>query len=91
MPTDEQFCQSCCMPLKSESDLGTNEDGSKNSDYCQYCFEGGNFTSDVTMEEMMDVCCGYMVKDGMDETTAKNIMQQTLPNLKRWKKSCGCC
>ena len=32
-----KFCQSCGMPLTDEV-LGTNADGSKNEEYCMYCY-----------------------------------------------------
>ena len=38
-----QFCQSCGMPLTKDDDCGTNADGSRNYDYCQYCFKDGRF------------------------------------------------
>ena len=46
------FCQSCGMPLTDEI-LGTNADGSKNEDYCIYCYRDGKFLQDCTMEEMI--------------------------------------
>ena len=36
-----KFCQSCGMPLTEEV-LGTNADGSKNEDYCMYCYKAAN-------------------------------------------------
>ena len=48
-----KFCQSCGMPL-SEDVLGTNADGSKNEDYCMYCYKDGKFLQDCTMEEMIE-------------------------------------
>ena len=47
-----KFCQSCGMPL-TEDVLGTNADGSKNEDYCMYCYKDGKFLQDCTMEEMI--------------------------------------
>ena len=47
------YCQSCGMPLVSDTDYGTNQDGSKNNEYCAFCFKDGKFTQDVTMEEMI--------------------------------------
>ena len=49
---DQKFCQSCGMPL-TEDVLGTNADGSKNEDYCMYCYRDGKFLQDCTMEEMI--------------------------------------
>ena len=40
-----KFCQSCGMPLTEEV-LGTNADGSKNEDYCMYCYKDGKFLQD---------------------------------------------
>lgn len=45
-----KICQSCGTPIKIN---GTNSDMSENQDYCRYCFENGQFTSNATMEEMI--------------------------------------
>ncbi|MBR6920026.1 MAG: zinc ribbon domain-containing protein, partial [Bacteroidales bacterium] len=50
---EQKFCQSCGMPLTEEM-LGTNADGSKNGDYCSYCYKDGAFTNDCTMDEMIE-------------------------------------
>ena len=44
-----KFCQSCGMPLTPEI-LGTNADGSKNEEYCIYCYKDGAFTGDFNMD-----------------------------------------
>ena len=80
-----QCCQSCGMPMPSDDMYGTNADGSKNKAYCTYCFQNGAFTADVTMAQMVDICIPHMVKGGMDEQTARKIMTETLPQLKRWQ------
>ena len=49
---EQKFCQSCGMPLTNEV-LGTNADGSKNEEYCMYCYKDGKFLQDCTMDEMM--------------------------------------
>lgn len=49
----QKICQSCGMPMKDESIYGTNADGSKNSDYCIYCYKDGKFLQDCTMDEMI--------------------------------------
>ena len=56
MNKEMKFCQSCGMPL-TEDVLGTNADGSKNEDYCMYCYRDGKFLQDCTMEEMIEHCC----------------------------------
>lgn len=79
---NQKFCQSCGMPLPENGSLyGTNQDGSKNKDYCKYCYENGNFTWDCIMDEMIDFCAPNMVKanPGMDENEAKEAMKQFFP------------
>lgn len=86
----QKFCQSCCMPLGENGDLcGTNADGSKNGDYCKYCFENGKFTFKGTMEELIDFCTPHMVAahPEMSEAEAKKIMADAFPKLKRWKRA----
>lgn len=81
-----QFCQSCGMPL-SEQVLGKESDGSKSHDYCQYCYNDGHFTSDISMNEMIDFCVPHMVEGnpGMTEEAARESMRKFFPMLKRWK------
>ena len=50
---EQKFCQSCGMPMTNET-LGTNADGSRNDDYCIYCYKDGKFTQDMTMEQMIE-------------------------------------
>lgn len=81
-----EFCQSCMMPLSSQL-YGTENDGSKNKDYCIYCYENGNFTSDMTMEEMIEFCVPKTVEaTGMSEEEARKMSEEYFPKLKRWKK-----
>ena len=54
-----KFCQSCGMPLTDDV-LGTNADGSKNDDYCIYCYKDGKFLQDCTMEEMIEHCAQFI-------------------------------
>ena len=73
------------MPLNDQV-LGTNADGSKNEDYCMYCFNDGEFTSDMSMEEMMNFCIEKMVEvhPEMDKNQASAMMREVFPKLKRW-------
>ena len=81
------FCQSCGMPLTHEKDFGTEKDGSKNTEYCVYCYKNGAFTANCTMEQMIDFCAPIMVRDGEAKTEeeAKQKMLAYFPQLKRWK------
>lgn len=83
-----KYCQCCAMPMEESSDMyGTNLDGSKNDDYCKYCYEGGKFTADISMEEMIEACVPHMVAANKDvtEDTARSLMKDVFPKLKRWR------
>lgn len=82
-----KMCQSCAMPLTEEI-KGTNADGSKSEDYCSYCYQDGKFTTNSTMEQMIDLCVGPMVEHnkGMTEQQAKEAMEKFFPTLKRWQQ-----
>lgn len=82
-----KFCQSCAMPLGETNELyGTNADGSKNEDYCKYCFANGQFTTSVSMEEMIEECMPHMLQayPDMTEEAARKSMLEYFPKLKRW-------
>ncbi|WP_313641792.1 zinc ribbon domain-containing protein [Paenibacillus sp.] len=82
-----KFCQSCGMPMPTEELLGTNQEGEKIEDYCVYCYEDGAFKQpDITLQEMADICTGYMVQEGMDEAVARKLLAEQLPHLKRWRE-----
>lgn len=82
----EKFCQSCAMPMTEEL-FGTEKNGSKNEDYCKYCYENGKFTADVTMDQMIEICVPHMLENNpeMTEEQARSMMNEFLPHLKRWK------
>jgi hypothetical protein len=80
----DKICQSCAMPLNAEEHFGTNKDGSKNEDYCTYCYQNGAFTSNTTMEEMVEICVPHMVNAEMKEAAARTTIKALLPKLKRW-------
>lgn len=86
---ENMICQSCAMPLTGPADLGTNADGSPNADYCVYCMKEGAFTSDCTMEQMIEFCVPLCVESGAypDADTARADMGQFFPKLKRWRKA----
>ncbi len=89
---DKQFCQSCGMPMDTPEQFGTAADGSKNEDYCTYCFKDGKFTQDVTMDGMIEICLEHLDefnKDSEKKVTAdeaRTMMKEYFPTLKRWKK-----
>jgi hypothetical protein len=85
---EQNLCQSCGMPLNEEKDFGKNADGSKNEEYCCYCFPNGKFSKDETMEEMIESCIPFMLDDGCPNAeTARTKMMEYIPYLKRWKNN----
>jgi hypothetical protein len=85
---EERYCQSCAMPMGATDEMyGTNADGGKSEDYCQYCFENGAFTQDCTMSEMIEFCVPHMAaaNSGMSEDEARKMMTEYFPMLKRWQ------
>jgi len=88
--TDAKFCQSCGMPMTEENLFGKNADGSKNEDYCCYCYPNGAFNNpDETLEEMIETCAPFLVEAGEcpDTETAKKMLAEHLPTLKRWRSA----
>lgn len=85
------FCQSCNMPIVNNDLKGTEKDGSISEDYCIYCYENGEFTSDMTMDEMIDFCFEKVKEYGkqepdFNEEESLNQMKTFFPQLKRWNK-----
>jgi len=82
-----KICQSCGMPMQSADDFGTNADGAKNNEYCQYCWQDGKFTAQMELPEFTEMQVKIATeKLGMTEEEARVVAQTTLPELKRWRK-----
>ena len=79
------------MPLTDEI-LGTNADGTKNEDYCIYCYKDGKFLQDFTMDEMIAFCAQFVdeVNKNLPQPMTKEEyigqMKMYFPHLKRWHK-----
>jgi len=88
-----KICQSCGMPMVDETLYGTNADGTKNSDYCIYCYKEGRFLQDCTMDEMIEHCAQFVdeVNKGLPNPITKEEyigqMKMYFPHLKRWRKN----
>lgn len=86
------ICQSCGMPMNEAEHFGTNKDGSKNEEYCVYCYKDGAFTKNVMMDEMIESNLNFLDeynKDANKKLTkeeARAQMKEYFPTLKRWKK-----
>ena len=74
------------MPMMKTEDFGTDINGSKNEEYCTYCFQNGKFTLDATLEQMIEKLVTMHDQMGMTEEEARKIANENLPKLKRWAK-----
>jgi len=82
---NKKFCQSCSMPLDSAEVLGTEKNGSKNHEYCKYCYQNGSFINPgMTLDEMSKLVKTQMEKMKID-TGIINMAVSSLPGLKRWR------
>lgn len=87
----ERQCQSCGMPMPTDELLGTNTDGSLNTDYCTYCYQEGEFTEKFTLDEMIEHCVQFLDEfnkdSGLSMAREEAIagMKAEFPKLKRWK------
>jgi len=85
---EKHYCQSCGMPLGDDLEMcGTESDGSKSNDYCVYCYNDGQFTADVSMDQMIEHCLDYLPEfdPKMTEEQARKMMKEYFPTLKRWR------
>ncbi len=84
---EQNFCQSCGMPLAAAEDYGTEADGSRSPHYCKYCYQQGAFQGAMTMQEMIDFCTPMVVQanPGITAEQAQAQMHKFFPTLLRWK------
>ena len=80
------FCQSCTMPIDDMADRGTEKDGSKNNDYCKYCYQDGHFINPgMSLQEMKELIGTQMKQMSLPENIIEGSLR-ALPHLKRWQK-----
>ncbi|MBZ5855586.1 zinc ribbon domain-containing protein [Flavihumibacter profundi] len=82
---NKNFCQSCSMPIDKPELMGTEKDGSRNKEYCTYCYQNGSFVNpNMSLDEMKKLVKAQMEKMKIDTATI-NLAVSTLPHLIRWK------
>ena len=84
-----KICQSCSMPMTASEHFGTNSNGSPSMDYCCFCFQNGNFTHHLSMEETIVNSVSFLGSEKIDGRTltkeeAALKMHTLFPTLKRW-------
>lgn len=84
-------CQSCAMHMRTFADFGTETNDGLSPDYCLYCYKDGNFTSNPSMDEMIEVNLNYLEHWNAEQGTnytedeARTVLKEHLATLKRWK------
>ena len=82
---NQNFCQSCSMPLDDLSLLGTEKDGTMSKEYCKYCYQNGSLVNpDMSLNEMRTMVKMQMEKMHMPSEIIEKAVN-ILPSLKRWK------
>ena len=72
--------------MTKKEEYGTNRDGSSNKEYCSFCFIEGQFTDEgITMEQKIEKNIMIAKGMGIPEDQAKQMAENIIPNLKRWK------
>lgn len=81
------FCQSCAMPLRRPSDFGTTASGTRQNDYCHFCFANGSITEpDITFERMLEKTIAMgAAATGQPFAEMRAAVEPLLPTLKRWR------
>jgi transcriptional regulator with XRE-family HTH domain len=82
-----EICQCCTYPLNKIEELGTNSDGTLNTDYCIYCYKEGKWVDpNLTVQGVIDYTIPYMTSPSKTEKQARDYLSILVPTLKRWKK-----
>ncbi len=86
MEKQNKMCQSCRMPMnKDPQGGGTNADGSKNPEYCSYCYQNGKFLYEGNdVKEFQELCRQKMVESGHNKFMAW-LFTRGMKRLARWK------
>ena len=84
---EDHACQCCGAPFSvPHMPHGHNADGAENPDYCQWCYDNGEFAQ-ATMDEVIEKSAPYLAQaSGTSLDEAVSFMGALLPSLKRWKK-----
>lgn len=81
----EHYCQSCGMMFTGPDQHGHEADGSETEDFCRWCYDGGAYTYETTMDEMIEGFAPRMAEAmGWTVDEAASLLGAVLPTLRRW-------
>jgi hypothetical protein len=73
------------MPMKQDlQGGGTNADGTKNKNYCSYCYANGDFLFKGDVKEFQEHCRNAMIDTGHNKLMAW-LFTRGMKRLPRWK------
>jgi hypothetical protein len=73
--------------MQQPGDFGTNADGTRNTEYCHYCYQAGGFVNPgSSMQQVIDMSVAAMRNMHMLDTLIQQT-KQIIPTLKRWKRN----
>ena len=78
------ICQCCGMPL-DDSIISHEKDGSRNEDYCKWCYADGAYMYS-NMDDLIEICVKNMVSDAHPESEVRAYLKASLPQLDYWKR-----
>ena len=82
-----RICQCCTYPLHNLEELGTEADGSINTDYCIYCYKDGAWVDpNYTVQDVIEYTVPFMTSPTMSAEQAREYLEKLVPTLKRWRK-----
>ena len=85
---DAPACQCCGTPFDVPNmPYGTNADGTENPDYCGWCYQDGQFTSNG-LDEIIERNVPFLMEaTGYSAEEAVSFMGAVLPTLKHWRST----
>ncbi|MDO4797179.1 MAG: zinc ribbon domain-containing protein [Coriobacteriales bacterium] len=83
---DAPACQCCGTPFDVPNmPYGTNADGTQNPDYCGWCYQNGEFTSNG-LDDLIERNVPFLMEaTGYSQEEAVSFMGAVMPTLKRWR------
>lgn len=76
-------CQCCGMSL-SESSMSREPDGTRNEDYCRWCYRDGKFLYN-DLDELTDFLVEQLSDKNWPPEQVREYLQTELPRLEHWK------
>ena len=85
MDVNTRICQCCGMPLTEDELVSREADGSRNEDYCKWCYADGKFVY-TDKSALLDFLIEHMPNpDNTPEARRRADYDVWLSQLKHWK------